>query len=50
MSHTPNPILPAAWPTITPTEHAMLVVWGLFARQIGLVEKLQALSLGTVQK
>ncbi len=23
----------------------MLVVWGLFARQIGLVEKLQALSL-----
>jgi hypothetical protein len=46
MSHTPNPILPpAAWPTITPTEHAMLVVWGLFARQIGLIEKLQALSL-----
>jgi len=46
MSHTPNPISPpAVWPTITPTEHAMLVVWGLFARQIGLVEKLQALSL-----
>lgn len=46
MSQTPNPISPpVAWPTITPTEHTMLVVWGLFARQIGLVEKLQALSL-----
>jgi hypothetical protein len=46
MSQVPNPILPpAAWPTITPTEHAMLVVWGLFARQIGLIEKLQALPI-----
>ncbi len=46
MSHTPNPISqPASWPSVTPTDHAMLVVWGLFARQIGLVQKLQALTL-----
>ncbi len=28
------------------TQHAMLVAWGLYARQIGLVERLQQVALG----
>ncbi len=46
MSVAPTPIpQPESLPSITATDHAMLVVWGLFARQIGLVEKLQTLCL-----
>jgi hypothetical protein len=29
----------------TPTQHAMLVVWGLYARRIGLVEALNQVEL-----
>lgn len=46
MSVAPSPIPePEPLPSLTATEHAMLVVWGLFARQIGLVEKLRTLCL-----